>query len=98
MISQQVKDKLLTTLTPLKPKRIGIFGSYARGENQEDSDLDILISFSQRISLLKFVQIQQELSKELGISVDLVSENGIRNQRLKEYIFQDLISIYDEKE
>ncbi len=98
MISQEVKDKVLNSLIPLKPKRVGIFGSYARGENLTDSDLDILISLKKSISLLKFVQIQQNLSDELGIKVDLVSENGLRNQRLKEYIFQDLITIYNEKE
>lgn len=98
MISQKVKEKVLNSLIPLEPKKIGIFGSYARGENLEESDLDILVSFKKSIGLLKFVQIQQKLSDDLGIKVDLVSENGLRNPRLKEYIFQDLINIYDEKE
>lgn len=98
MISEEIKDKVLNLLVPLKPKRIGIFGSYSRGENHKDSDLDILISFKKSISLIKFVQVQQELADELGIKVDLVSENGVRNTRLTEHILKDLISIYDEKE
>jgi len=58
------------------------------------SDLDILIKFNDRISLLKLVQIEQELSDKLGIEIDLVTENSLKNARLKAYIEQDLITIY----
>ncbi len=76
---------------------IGIFGSYARGQNHKDSDLDILIRFKERLGLLKLVQIQQHLEDQLGIPVDLVTENSLKNPRLKAYIHQDLITIFDEE-
>ena len=94
MIDNQIQNQVINTLLPYEPFRIGVFGSYARGENNENSDLDILISFKRKISLLKLVQIQQELSDKLGIKVDLVTENGLKNPRLKNYIKKDLISIY----
>ncbi|MFN4299834.1 MAG: nucleotidyltransferase family protein [Thermaurantimonas sp.] len=100
-LKQKVMDKALQTrllqlLLPYLPARISVFGSYARGENRQDSDLDILIQFKDRISLLKLVQIEQELSDELGIPIDLVTENSLKNPRLNNYIEKDLITITEE--
>ena len=55
----------------------------------------ILIKFKYRIGLLKLVQIEQEISDKLGIPIDLVTENSLKNQRLKKYIEKDLITIYE---
>ena len=93
-MDQVLQDKILQYLLPYHPVRIGIFGSFARGENKKDSDLDILIKFKDRIGLLKLVQIEQELGDEIGIPVDLVTENSLKNPRLKMYIERDLITIY----
>ncbi len=57
--------------------KIGIFGSYARNEQNRDSDLDVLVSFSDRKSLLDLVRIERELSELTGIKVDLLTENSI---------------------
>ena len=95
MNDKTLKSRVIDYLAPYQPNRISIFGSYARGEERKDSDLDILIKFKERVSLLKLVQIQQELSEKLGIPVDLVTENSIKNPRLKKYIEQDLITIYE---
>jgi len=81
-------------LKPYRPERVRIFGSFARGENGKNSDLDILIKFQDSIGLLELVQIEQELSDKLGIKVDLVTEGSLKNPRLKKYIEQDLITIY----
>jgi uncharacterized protein len=93
-MNQDLKAKLIELLGPYHPSHIGIFGSYARGENTPSSDLDILISFSERISLLKLVQIELELSDKLGIPIDLVTVNSIKNPSLKSHILRDLITIY----
>lgn len=98
MINDQIKNRVIKSLLRYHPEKIGIFGSYARGENRKDSDLDILISFKDKISLLRLVQIEQQLSDELGIKVDLITENGLKNTRLKNFIYQDLTTIFDEKE
>ena len=71
-MDKDLQDKLLTLLLPYQPVRIGIFGSYARGENKKKSDLDILVKFKDQIGLLKLVQIEQALSPSLEISVDLI--------------------------
>ncbi len=94
-MDKELQTKLLQYLLPYHPVRIGVFGSFARGENKKGSDLDILIKFKDRISLLKLVQIEQELSDKLEIPIDLVTENSLKNPRLRKYIEKDLITIYE---
>ena len=56
---------------------IEIFGSYARGEQKETSDLDVIVEFEKRKSLLELVGIEQELEDNLGIKIDLLTEASI---------------------
>ena len=93
-LSDKAKQYIVQALLPYTPEKIGIFGSYSRNQQKKGSDLDILIRLKGRISLLKLVILEQELSEALGIPVDLVTEQGIRNQRLLDYINKDLIIIY----
>ncbi|MBI1228442.1 MAG: hypothetical protein GC192_24620 [Bacteroidetes bacterium] len=93
MLNQQLKQHLIKLLAPYRPERVGVFGSYARGENQQGSDLDILIKFKEAIGLLELVQIEQELSDKLGIKVDLVTEGSLKHPMLKQYVQKDLIEI-----
>ncbi|HKK78653.1 MAG: hypothetical protein GVY26_05950 [Bacteroidetes bacterium] len=98
MLTKETKYHIINTLMPYHPERIGIFGSYARGEQRSDSDLDILITFKDKVSLLRLVQLQQSLSDQLGVAVDLVTEGSIKNKRLKKYIYKDLINIFHAEE
>ncbi len=93
-LSDTTRQYIINTLLPFMPEKIGIFGSFSRNQQREGSDLDILIRLKGRISLLKLVMLEQQLSEALGIPVDLVTEQGIRNQRLRDYINKDLIIIY----
>ncbi|MCW3138619.1 MAG: nucleotidyltransferase family protein [Methanophagales archaeon] len=52
-------------------------GSYARGEQKETSDLDVIVEFEKRKSLLELVGIEQELEDNLGIKIDLLTEDSI---------------------
>ena len=88
--------KTLEKLKPLlkerfKVKRIGIFGSYLRREAKKRSDLDVLVEFSEPIGFFQFIQLEDFLSQELGIKVDLVLRKAlkplIRESILKETIY-----------
>ncbi|MBI5474510.1 MAG: nucleotidyltransferase family protein [Ignavibacteriae bacterium] len=74
-------------------RRISVFGSFARGEETEESDIDILVSFNRDISFLDLVGLELELSDMLGKKVDLVMEGGV-NPMLKPYIDRDIEIIY----
>ena len=88
MISEAQKNIIIQNLSPYKPKKLGIFGSYARGENNANSDLDILVEFGERISLLDLVGLEQDLSESLGIKVDLVTERAL-SKYVRPYVEQD---------
>lgn len=67
---------------------LAVFGSYARGEARRDSDVDMLVAFSRRVSLLTLVALERELSELLGQKVDLQTVEGLspylRDRILKE--------------
>ena len=75
-------------------KRIGLFGSYVRGEEREDSDLDLLVEFegSAEMGLLKFVKIENFLSDILGVKVDLVEKSALK-PRIGRRILKEVIYI-----
>ncbi len=75
---------------------IGLFGSTARGEATDESDLDFLVEFGIRKSLLEVVRFERQLSESLGKKVDLLTEAAI-SPYIRDNIMQDLTIIYDSK-
>ena len=76
--------------------RAGIFGSFARGEAKNDSDVDILIKFRGRKNLLDLVGVKQELEEKMKRRVDVVTYKSI-HPLLKEIILNEEVRIYDER-
>jgi len=60
-------------------KSLAIFGSYARSEQKEESDLDLLVEFNDKIGL-RFIDLADELERLIGFKVDLVSRKGIKDK------------------
>ncbi|CAN5470312.1 nucleotidyltransferase family protein [soil metagenome] len=71
-----------------------VFGSFARGEADEDSDIDLLVRFSEPIGW-KFYGIAEDLQDVLGKKVDLATENML-NKYIRESVLRDLKVIYEE--
>ena len=74
--------------------KLGMFGSAARGEADDDSDIDLLVEFSKRKSLLALVSLERKMSAALGRKVDLLTEAAISSY-LRERIKRDLCVIYE---
>ena len=73
---------------------LGVFGSVARGEATAQSDVDLLVEFSNRKSLLAVVSLERQLSGALGRKVDLLTEGSI-SPYLRLRILRDLKVIYE---
>jgi len=75
--SKELFEKISSFLKKEGAIKVAIFGSYARGEERPESDIDVLIEFSETKGLLTMVRIERELSEFLGIKVDLLTEGSI---------------------
>lgn len=88
---EKIKYKIINLLKKNKVKRAGIFGSYARGDQKKNSDIDILVEIKNpNMSLLGFVGLKLKLEEIIGKKVDLVEYNAIKplikNRVLKEEV------------
>ncbi|EKD28736.1 MAG: hypothetical protein ACD_79C00228G0002 [uncultured bacterium] len=71
---------------------ISIFGSYVRGEEKTESDIDVLVSFSEPVSLFKFLDLEEYLTDLLGIKVDLVSKKALK-PHIGERILKEAVAV-----
>ncbi len=88
---EKLKLKILEVLKKHHIRKASIFGSYARGEQNKNSDIDILIEPPKEMGF-EFVTISFDLEKKLGKKVDLLTYNGI-SPHLKKYILEDEVRI-----
>ena len=71
---------------------IRLFGSVARGEDSDTSDVDILVDFGEKPSLFGFLRLRTYLEDLLGARVDLVTESGLK-ERARPYVERDAIHV-----
>jgi predicted nucleotidyltransferase len=93
MNQSEIKNIILSQLKEYNPLKIGIFGSFARGDNKKGSDIDILVEFKESPTLLTLIKLENDLSEILGIKVDLITTGALKNKRIKKSIKKDLIKI-----
>nr|WP_036224066.1 nucleotidyltransferase family protein [Mesoaciditoga lauensis] len=90
-IKKIMKDHEKILSEKFKVKSIMIFGSYARNEQKEGSDVDIIVDFSKPIGL-EFVDLKEYLEKILGMKVDLVTPRAIR-EKMRKSILKEAVKI-----
>lgn len=95
LIDKTKEDSIIKACKKNDISFLGLFGSYARGEQKEGSDMDFLASFSRRKSLLDLVRIERDLSGIIGVKVDLVTEKSL-SPYLVERIKSEVKPIYHE--
>ena len=88
------KNKLIQLCRENNITKIGIFGSVARGDATEKSDIDLLVQFSENKSLLTHIRLERELSQLLKRKVDLLTEEAI-SPYLRDIIKSDLQVLYE---
>lgn len=94
------RQKTLEILTKLKPElverfgvtRLALFGSTARDEAREDSDIDIVVGFDGPATSKKYFGVQFLLEDQLGCPVDLVTEKALRPE-LKPFIEREAVNV-----
>ena len=94
MINKKELEKKLKDLKPVleekfKVKSIGVFGSYARAKAEENSDIDILVEFTEDIGW-EFIDLKYFLEENLETEVDLVTKEALKPE-IKEDILNDVI-------
>ena len=95
----KTREEIINLLRQAKPelvreygvKRLGLFGSYARGEQNEESDVDIVVEVDSSIGL-RFVDLAETLESLLGIRTEVVSKRAIRSRNW-EVIKKELINV-----
>ena len=87
-------QKLIEICRQNDVSKIGVFGSMARGEAGELSDIDLLVEFSRAKSLLALVSLERMISTALGRNVDLLTEAAI-SPYLRDRIKNELQVIYE---
>ena len=88
----QLQNQILLILKKADVCRAAIFGSYARGESAADSDLDLVVEFSKKKSLLDLVGLKLELEDLVRRKVDIITYNSIYPP-LKPYIEKEQVRI-----
>lgn len=89
---EQFKEIALPILKKAGITHSSIFGSVARGEHGSESDIDLIIEFQGKKTLLDLAGLQQELEEALGRKVDLVTRRSI-HEPLKKLIEKEEIAI-----
>lgn len=94
--TNQILDILRAKKPQLQQKyplsELGIFGSYARGDFNETSDIDILVDFNDRIDGFDYIRLAHELEDAFHHKIDMVSRKGIKPQYLP-YVEKSLIHV-----
>jgi len=89
-IKKTIKEHKLLLKERFKVKSVAVFGSYLRGKQKKESDIDILVEFYEPIDLFKFVELENFLTQTLGRKVDLVMKEALK-PRLKEKILEEAV-------
>ncbi|MFQ3548336.1 MAG: nucleotidyltransferase family protein [Armatimonadota bacterium] len=89
-----ITEKIISHKSQLKKdfniKEIGIFGSFVRNEENENSDIDLLVELEKPIDLFRFLDLEEYLSELTGRKVDLVSKKALKPE-ISKIILQEVV-------
>ncbi len=94
-IAEILREKYPYLIAKYGVKRLGLFGSYARGEQTEDSDVDLVAEFERPIGL-NFIEFAEYIENILGKKADILTPEGVRRitvQKIARNIEQSIIYV-----
>lgn len=91
-VKQQLQELKPTLRKRFKVESIDIFGSYARSEQTEKSDLDILVTYSEMVDLLLVAGLRRYLRRKLHMKVDVVSKEFL-NKHIRDQVLEEAVSV-----
>lgn len=92
---KSIKSKLIPILKQNNVVKASVFGSYARGEETKKSDIDMMIKYKGKMSLLDLIGLEQELEEKTGIKFDITTYKAI-NYLIKDQVYKEQILILNE--
>lgn len=91
---EDIKKALQKVLNKYPVCRVNLFGSYARGEANEESDVDLIIEFTEEIGLFKKLGLKEELAEVLNRDVDLIEIQNF-DEDVKINASKEMVCIYE---
>lgn len=91
-ITQTLRKELPHLREQYQVESLAIFGSYTKNTHTKNSDLDLLVTFSDPPSFFKFIRLENHLSELLGINVDLVMKDALK-KNIGERIQKELVQV-----
>jgi len=92
LLLQQRRAEILALAEKHGAKNVRVFGSVARGEADEESDIDFLVNMQTGRSLFDLGGLQYDLEEFLGVPVDVVTEKGLK-PRIRERVLKEAVSL-----
>lgn len=91
-LKENYKSEIMSVASKYGVSDIRVFGSVARGDAHDDSDIDLMAKFPEKFSLLDLVRLERDLSEIVNRKVE-VAEEGYINPLIEDYVNQDLVSL-----
>ncbi|KUK65016.1 MAG: DNA polymerase beta domain protein region [Parcubacteria bacterium 34_609] len=90
---KKIKLEIAPILKKHQVKRASVFGSYARGENNKNSDIDILVELERGKTMIDLINLEMDIEKKTKRKIDLITFKSI-NPLIKKNILRDEVKIY----
>jgi hypothetical protein len=93
MTIEEIQQKTIPIFQKYGITYAGLYGSFARGQSTEKSDIDFIVHFGVPMSMFVYMKFVHSLEEQLQRKVDVVTENSL-NKRVKPYIIDEIKTIY----
>jgi predicted nucleotidyltransferase len=91
-IRQNLQQQFSYLATEYQVESLGVFGSFVRDEQSSDSDVDLLVTFSETPGLLRFIELENYLSDLLDLRVDLVMKTSLK-PRVSKHVLAEVVPV-----